>query len=110
MRNDWRTDNWGGYRDLNRDPNLYHFAKDLRGHGTTPYNRYYGENFYDSLIEEEDFLSKRVSVFSIFMFVMVVLMLGGVSLWVRDLLISSGTFAQMWWDAVDAFLYALETR
>jgi hypothetical protein len=37
-------------------------------------------------------------------------MIGGVSSWVRDLLIGGGAFTQMWWDAVDAFIYALETR
>jgi hypothetical protein len=110
MRNDWRTDNWGGYRDISRDPNLYHFDKDLRGHGTMVYNRYRGENFYNDVGQSEDFLTKRVSVFAIIVFAMAVFMLGGVSIWVRDLLISGGTFTQMWWDAVDVFIYALETR
>ena len=27
---DRRTDNWGGYRDYNRDPNQYHFAKSTK--------------------------------------------------------------------------------
>ena len=40
MRNDWRTDNWGGYRDVGRDPNNYHFAKDLKRHGHDPYAQY----------------------------------------------------------------------
>jgi hypothetical protein len=110
MRNDWRTDNWGGYRDLNRDPNLYHFDKDLRGHGTMPYNRYYGENFYNELGQSDDFLTKKVSVFNVIVLIILVLMIGGVSSWVRDLLIGGGAFTQMWWDAVDAFIYALETR
>ena len=27
---DWRTDNWGGYHDYNRDPRQYHYPRSTK--------------------------------------------------------------------------------
>ena len=38
---DWRTDNWGGYHDYNRDPNYYRFPRTMKEAGWHgPYEHY----------------------------------------------------------------------
>lgn len=50
---DWRTDNWGGYHDYNRDPRQYHFphtAKEI------------GWSYPDKSVETSDFPSMTTLV------------------------------------------------
>lgn len=88
MRDDWRTDNWGGHRDVGRDPNNYHFARDLRRHGHSPYVRY-TKNEYET--------DTQISVFTLCLIVVALVFLSGVVGFVRDILINGGSLLEMWW-------------
>jgi len=88
-RNDWRTDNWGGYQDVGRDPNNYHFARDLKRHGHNPNGYYRSNNDYDN--------DTQISIFTLILIVLALLFLSGVVDYVRQILQHGGSLIEMWW-------------
>lgn len=88
MRNDWRTDNWGGYRDVGRDPNNYHFAKDLKRHGHDPYAQY---NRYEY---EQD---AQISIWTLAWIVVAIFFLSAMIDYVRDVMQHGGSIIETWW-------------
>lgn len=90
--NDWRTDNWGGHRDIGRDPNNYHFARDLRRHGHSPYGRYSRDDYNTDT---------QISVWTLLWVIVAIFFLSATIEWVRNIMEHGGSVIEMWWAGWD---------
>ena len=97
---DRRTDNWGGYRDYNRDPNQYHFAKSTKE---------LGWGWYRSLDKDQplEYVEKRYTLSQLFFMIVAVFFVCAFVPEIRQIPLALGYVISNWWSQWDVFLGAI---